>query len=320
MLGAPMAISKPNVLIAGLCAAFLLEIPVAGQAAPGGEDPGSGPAPTGTHAPPGAFHLLRLAGGAAEVRYTPGSLDRAANVQNRLEITARTYRKWVKVNINPLVYVLSREGWQDAGYPAAFGLPLRVGDGDLAVPALGDPETVALWTDLLEGNLPIVEGFLFRGTHQEAATMVLADVLIQRAAGELLIDELGIDYEEDWVRELAVHIATQAAMNRIEAGRVPVLDALYHSMSSRYARGTQSARDFDADLDLADWLWFQAQFHRGARLVLDKADAKDAVQALRGMAKKGGGQLTIEMLLRKWEPLQDWLHGTFTTVSQRASR
>lgn len=315
-----MAISKPIVLMLGLFAALLLHRPAAGQTTPAEDDAGFGPAPTGAYPPPGAFHLLRLAGDAAEVRYTPGSLDRAANVQNRLEVTARTYRKWVKVNIDPMVYVLGREGWSDAGYPAAFGLPLRVGDGDLAVPALGDPQTVELWTHLLAGDLPVVEGFLFRGTPQEAATMVLADVLIQRAAGELLIDRLGVGYEDVWVRELAVHIATQAAMNRIEPGRIPVLDALYHTMSALHARGTQSVRDFRTDLALEDWLWFQAQFHRGARLVLDDADAKNAVQALRGMAKKGGGQLTIEMLLRKWQGLQDWLHGTFTTVSQRAGR
>jgi hypothetical protein len=312
--------SMRSALLLAIGLATFIHSPVAGQDPPVAAAPSLGPAPMGDHLPPQAFPLLRLAGDATEVRYTPGSLDRAANVQTRLEVTARTYRKWVKVDIDPVVFVLSRRGWQEAGYPEAFGLPVRVGDHGLAVPALGDPETIALWSELLDGKLPVVEGFLFRGTPQEAATMVLADVLVQRAAGELLIDGLGIEFEEAWVRELAVHIATQAAVARIEPGRVPALDALYHSMSSLHTRGTQSARDFGPGLELADWLWFQAQFHRGARRVLGEADAKDAVRALRGLAKKSGGRLTIEQLLRKWKGLQDWLHGTFTTVSMRARR
>lgn len=280
-------------------------------------DPLSGPAPTGDHPPPRDYFLLRLAGDRTEIRYAPGALDRAANLQTRLEMTARFYRKWTKIEIAPHIFVLTHDNWREAGYGVAYGLPIRIGAQGLAVPALGDDETVALWTALLDGHLPVVDGFLFRGTAQEAASLVLADVLVQRAAGEMLVDRMDIRFEQPWMRELAVHLVTQAVQARIEPGRVPVLDALYLMLAQRHLPGTESVRDYRPDLPLADWLWFESQFHVGARLVVARAGDKDAVKALRSLVKKGGGSLTLDGLLRRFEDLRDWLHQSFTAVSRR---
>lgn len=272
-------------------------------------------APTGRFAPPRDYFLLHLAGDDTSFKYVPGSLDRAANLQTRLELTARLYRKWVEVDIDPHVYLLTREKWLENRYPEPYGLPLRVGARGLVVPALGDDGTVALWNELLDDRLPVIEGFLFRGTPQEAGSMLLADVLIQRAAGELLIDGLGIEIEQPWLRELAIHIATLAVSAKIEPGRIPVLDDLYQVLGRHHGPRSRSVSDYAPDAPLADWLWFGAQFYAGARTVLAEADSNNAVKSLRGLAKKNDGTLTFDMLLRKHKGLRDWLQERFSAVS-----
>lgn len=272
-------------------------------------------APTGNFAPPRDYFLLRLVGDDSDFRYIPGSLDRAANLQTRLELTARMYRKWTKVDIDPHVYLLNRELWQENRYPEPYGLPLRVGERGLVVPASGDDGTVTLWNDLLEGRMPIIEGFLFRGTAEEAGSMLLSDMLTQRAAGELLVDGLNIEVEQPWMRELAIHIATLAIVIKIEPGRIAVLDDLYGVLASRIKGRSRSVRDFTRDAPLEQWLWFEAQFYAGARTILNQIDPKDAVQALRGMAKKSNGTLTFEMMIRRYDGMRDWLDERFSAVS-----
>lgn len=304
-------------LLAGLCLPSWLaaQAPTLADALPAAAPDAGMAAPTGSFAPPRDYFLLHLVGDETDFRYVPGSLDRAANLQTRLELTARLYRKWVEVEIDPQVFVLSRDLWLENRYPEPYGLPLRVATSGLVVPASGDPQTVALWSALLDGRLPVIEGFLFRGTPDEAATMLLADVLVQRAAGAMLVDGLGFEVEHPWVRELAVHIATLAIVSKIEPGRVAVLDDLFALLGRRYDAGRRSVRDYAPDLALEDWLWFEAQFHAGARAVLAKDDPKEAVKTLRGMSKKSAGRLSIDDLLRRYDGLRDWLQERFSAVS-----
>jgi len=282
------------------------------------------PAPVGIHPEPPSYLLLRLAGDRTDVRYTPGSLDRAANLQTRLELTARAFQKWAEVDFRPRVFVLTREEWRQARYAVPYGLPVRVGEAGLAVPAAGDPGTVALWSELLGGLLPAVQGTPMRGTPEELATMVLADVFVQLLASDVLLDAIGLTPEEPWLRGVAAHALTLSVVARLEPGRMPSLEILYQRLGQRHAPGTMSLRDYGSTLDLADWLWFQAQLHAGGKALVAKGKkgeelkkGKELIHSLRKLQKRGGGVLTDELLLRRYRALRPWLSERFSAVSLR---
>lgn len=276
------------------------------------------PAPTGRHAAPASYFLLRLGGDLTEVRYTPGSLDRAANLQTRLELAARAFHKWADVDYLPELFVLNREEWQRAGYPVPYGLPLRIGARGVAAPAAGDDGTVALWRGLL-GTLPSIQGVPLRGTPDQAATMLLADVFVQLQACEGLADQLGMAGDQPWVRDFVSHVVSLGLVARLEPARLQPLDDAYGLLAARHRPESRSARDLRPDLPLEDWLWFQAQLHRGARILLDEAGSgKDAVKRLRKLQKKGGGTLRAAALLERHERLRTWFHDSFSAVSLRA--
>ncbi len=273
-------------------------------------------APTHLHHEPNAYFLLPLAGDRVNVRYTPGSLDRAANVQTRLETELRSYYRWIDANLGINVYVLSREEWEGAGYDINYGMPLRVGRASLAAPALGDDGTVALWSDILDGILPRVVGLPILGTPQQAASMVLADVLLQLQAAEILVDEVGLAGDQHWVRGLATHVAVVEFVRRNEPARMPDLDGMYELLTRDRAPQSMSVRDYVPEMNLEDWFWFQAQFHAGAKVLLDKT-GKGGLKKLNKMRKRGDGLLRGERVLKEFKGVEEWFQRSFSAVSMR---
>jgi len=277
---------------------------------------GTGKAPSLLYPAPSAYFLLPLPGDYASMRYTPGSLDRAANLQRRLELASRTFERAVKRELELTVYLLSREEWGQSQFDVEYGLPVRVGRHSLAVPAFGDPGTVRLWSGLLAGALPQVTGQPMRGTPQEAATMILADLFCQLLTAEILVDDIGIAGDAYWVRGLMTHLASADASRRHEPRRLEDLDAMYGRLAVSNRSRPFAARDYGPELDLNDWLWFQASLHRGARILLTK-EGKGALKKMKKMAKRDGGTLRGETLLRKYDPLEEWYRETFSGVSFR---
>ncbi len=273
-------------------------------------------APTRIYPEPAVYFLLRLNGDFATMRYTPGSLDRAANLQFRLEEAARAFKRWVGTRLEVEVYVLSREEWSQARYDVPYGVPVRVGRRGLAVPAEGDPGTVELWADQLQGMLPAVSGTPIRGTPQQAATMILADIITQLQMSEILVDEIGIAGDEQWVRGLMTHLASVDLVRRYEGVRLKDLDTMYQLLTQNPGPRAYSSRDYGPDLGLSDWLWFQAQFHVGAQAIIAKT-GKGSVKKMKQLRKKTGGVLSGDALLRRYEALNDWFHDSFTAVSLR---
>ncbi len=274
-------------------------------------------APTRLYSKPRSAFLVHLAGDQANVRYIHGSLDRAARLQSRLELAMRSFERWTGTRLEIDAYVLSRQEWEESRYDVAYGLPLRVGRLSLAVPAAGDDDTVALWSEVLHGALPRVAGMPLRGTPEQVATMALADVLVQLQASEILVDEVGLGGDQHWVRGLVTHVASYDFYRRHDPGRLGDLDAMYSLLSRERGPKAMSVRDYGPDLGLRDWLWFQAQFHNGARTILDKT-GKGALKKIKKLRKKGDGNvLTGERLLAKWKPLKEWFHGSFSAVSLR---
>jgi hypothetical protein len=273
-------------------------------------------APTFLYHEPNAYFLLPLSGDRVSVRYSPGSLDRAANLQSRLELELRAFHRWIGADLAINVYVLSREEWEQNGWDVQYGLPVRVGRASLAAPSLGDDGTVALWSEILDGILPRVIGEPILGTPQQAASMVLADFLIELQTAEILVDELGLAGDQHWVRGLATHVATADFVRRFEPSRIADLDGMYKLLARDRGPLSMSARDYGPEMNLRDWFWFQAQFHAGAKVILAKT-GKGALKKLEKLRKKDDGLLRGERLLKEFKTLDAWFHQTFSAVSTR---
>ena len=274
------------------------------------------PAPTRIYPAPSPYVLLRLPGDFATVRYTPGSLDRSANLQNRLQLAARAFKRWVDTRLEIEVYVLSRDEWRQARYDVPYGVPVRVGRRGLAAPAEGDDGTVELWASLLHGMLPAVAGTPIRGTPQQTATMILADFLTQLQMSEILVDEIGIAGDEHWVRGLMTHVASVDLVRRYEVVRLKDLGTMYELASREAGTRAFSVRDYGPDLNLLDWMWFQAQFHVGAQTIIAK-EGKGSLKKMKKLRRKSDGVLSGDLLLKRYENLGDWFHASFTAVSLR---
>lgn len=300
-----------------LLAGWLLVSPFAGtQAAAQTDGSAELAAPTRLYQPPASYFLLPLTGFRVDVRYTPGSLDRAANLQSRLELLMRSFDRWINAKHEIDVYVLSREAWEEAQYDLAYGLPLRVGKLGLAAPAEGDDGTVEMWSGMLDGLLPKVPGLPIRGTPEQAATMALADVLVQLQAAEILVDEVGLAGDQHWVRGLVTHLASLDFFRRKDPARIQDIDSMFFLLTRDRGPKAMSVRDYDGDLSLRDWFWFQAQFHEGARTILDKT-GKGALKKLKKLRKKDGGVLRGDRLLKEWKDLNEWFYRSFSAVSLR---
>lgn len=273
-------------------------------------------APTRLQHEPQIYLLLRLPGDRAHVRYTPGSLDRAANLQTRFELASRFFERWASRPIEHTSYVLQRDEWAQAGFSVPYGVPVRVGRWGIAAPAFGDDGSVELWSRLLGGELPAVAGVPLQGTPREAASVAVADVLAQLLLAEALVDELGIAGDEHWVRGLMAHVVNEALVRRLEPHRAADLDRLWEGFAAAASDGHRSARDYGPDLGLAEWLWYQVQLREGARLVVED-EGKDVVEKMLKLRRRDGGVLDGDRLLHKYPRLGDWFRATFSAVSFR---
>ncbi len=273
------------------------------------------PAPTSLQSPPSAYFLLTLPGNRVEVQYTPGSLDRAARLQTRLQLVTRTFSRKADQELSVVVYMLSREEWEQAGYPVSYGIPVRVGTQGIAVPAAGDEGTVTLWKGLLQGALPQVRGLPLRGTPEQASTMVMADLMSQLLVSEILVDVTGLTGDAPWVRGLMTHTSFLYGIRQHDPGRTGDLDVMYRRLAQASGNQRWSARDYGPELALADWMWFQAALHFGAQTILDE-EGKGTLKKLRKVGRKEKG-LEGDSLLLRYEGLNTWFQSTFSGVSFR---
>lgn len=271
-------------------------------------------APTRLYATPELFLLLRLPGDRATIRYTPGYLDRAANLQNRLELSARIFERWADRPIELEAYVLGPEDWEQARLDMTYGIPIRVGHLGIAAPAAGNDSTIRLWAGKLQGILPTVHGLPLRGSPQEAASLVVADIVVQLLVAEALVDEVRVGGDQHWVRGLMTHVVALGLVKSFDEGRLRDLDAMYALLTQEQGAKTFSARDYHPDLTLSDWLWFQAQFHVGAKQLIEK-EGRDAIKKMIKMSKKQG-TVPGELLLRRYKPLNEWFLTSFAAVSR----
>ena len=240
-----------------------------------------------------APYLLTLEGPPATVRYSPGSLDRADQVQRRLaRLVAEAGHRKLK---QPLLVVelLRAEEWRQSGLAEPYGLPAIGGAGSLALPAWGDAETVALWRRLLGGALPSTSGTPLRGSGEEAASLEGADLVGDVEASRIVLSKLGFAGSERWVDDLLACALAVSALRRAEPSRWPEVRQIHARLAAR--------QEAAGDERLARLRYVAAAERIGAET------GKMPAGPLLKMAGKGRGPLAAERLLERFPWLAEWL-------------
>lgn len=258
--------------------------------------------------------LLNLRGARSTVRYSPGSLDRAAHVQARLDALAEDFAAWGGGQRELLAFVLGPEDWQAAGLSRAYGLPELTGPGGgaaIALPAWGDGHTITVWRALLgTGGAPLLwsAGTPVRGTPEEAASLAAADLLAQIELAREFVDRQHLAGGPPWLRELLAATVARAAFERHEAERRAEIVDFFAAL----ARGAASAEpagaltEYREDLPYPDRVAASARFFAAAGFLLDRDRAK-TVPLLVKMAAKSGRPLVPGDLLPRYPGLGAWL-------------
>ncbi len=286
-------------------AAALAAAPLLAQA-PGDRPLSLGaPRPAAPTAPP---ELLTLPSETVPVRYSPGALDRASLVLERLEALAQDFHRW-HADVEGLHgVVLGPDDWAASGLRRPYGLPDRADANGVALPAWGNEASVALWRRLWGGPLPVGADEPLRGTAEEGASLALADVLGQVELARLVADRAA-PRAEAWARELLAHVLALAAFELHESGRAAEIADLYARLAASSAvHPAPGPRDFRDGLPVDDWLATQPVFYRGAVVVVAK-DGTNAVRRLLGDCRKNGGERLMSSLLERYTALGPWLRG-----------
>jgi hypothetical protein len=250
-------------------------------------------------------NLLKLHGEAVSMLYTPGALDRAAHVQERLDALEHDVRDWGGFDLGLHGVVLSPEDWQALHLAVPYGLPMSMAEG-LATPAWGDPHSVALWRRLLGGALPWTGDEPINGTRDEAASLALADTMLQVECGRLAAARV-VTLGPDWVRELLAHVVALTAIESHEQERRGEIESVYAALAA-HQPAPRPVAEFAAGAGLEQRLAYQPVFFRGARIVLDK-DGRRAAKKLLRMPDKQSGTLTEGDLVKRYPELKAWLAG-----------
>jgi hypothetical protein len=274
-------------------AAFSLALAVSGLACPAIAEEASWELP---QPPVDLRHLLLLPGEAAWVFYTPGSLDRAAHVQEWLRTLATEHAKWSGSTVPLSALVLNREEWEGAGLARPYGLPLGLGRGTVALPAEGDSGTVAGWKALLGGHLPPLAGSPLRGSSEEASSLLAADLLGRLEAARELQAVGPIQAQEPWVRELVGAMVARWAL-RGEPLTVSYMQRLCEELAATAAGAAGRAEEA---VDLAGRLGDHRAFAAAHSLA---GSERRPLSRLLELQKRGGGVLHAGLLLGRYPQL-----------------
>ena len=255
----------------------------------------------------GEAFLLDLHGNRVSIRYSPGSLDRAARLQYRMEEIAESVSRWGKTPVSLVIYLLPRQEWNGAGLVLPYGVPERLSTLGLALPAWGDGGTVELW-QRLAGTLPSTEAEPLRGTASEATSLELGDHLGEVEAARMLLEKADLLGGAAWISDLMAH-----SVVRSTRGGDPQLaraDGFFRELLESYPGRPPPLTDYRTGLSLSQWLWFHARFRQGAA-VLAAESGDDAAKRLLKLARKDGGRIGEERLLERFPELIEWRRRSF---------
>jgi hypothetical protein len=233
--------------------------------------------------------LLVLGAEECEVRYAPGSLDRAAHVLEWLCELGSGGGLGSAGRVPLVALVMGRDEWQRSGLSCPYGLPCGLEPGAVALPAAGDAETVALWAAVL-GDLPALAGTPLLGTSEEAASLAPADALAMPLLARQRVVAAGFAADEDWLLDLLAHVVFLDASRH--GGRGAPLAAFWERVRRR-ADGQPAAAGLAGELARQSRLFASAQALAGSGRRLPVGD-------LRRMQKRAGGRLRLADLQAEW--------------------
>jgi hypothetical protein len=271
------------------------------------------PAPVEMEVDPMTKHpdLLFLPGRFCEVHYVPGSLDRAAYLQQRIDRIAEALAPLATAPPVPRARVLDAEHWAAGGYARAWGLPEATGPLEFAVAAEGDTATVARMRDLTGGFLPRLAGEPLRGSADEAASLIVADAILQTELAAGWARRIGVRGGEPWVDGVVTQLLARLAWELTDPGQMPNVADLFDRIAVAHGGlRTRRLEDYRAGLPLEEELWYQAQFLRGAdRLWVEKGNVGTR-RWLREVARRNRA-VTADELLDRAPDLAAWRAESF---------
>ncbi len=259
--------------------------------------------------------LLDLSGSLASIRYSPGSLDRASRVQDHVEKMVEDFDSWSKEKISLGIYLLSFEDWVQIGLQDTYGMPSPMGGRGLALPAWGNPETVALWKGLMQSRLPTIPDpsiSISRGTPDELASLLVADVIAIAELARIQLVSAGFRGDKPWVDDVVAHTMALSGILLHKDQRLPEVRMIYNSLSAAGGGSkAHSLAESESPTSIQTKLWFDAQCFTAASIVAESGGKQPAKQILR-LAKKNGGVIRASDLVSSFPGLDGWLRSSFS--------
>lgn len=271
------------------------------------------PAPTHLYPDPNVYGMITLSGDLVTVRYGVGYLDRAARVQFLLDPMVRVLNRWSGTDLTVNVYVLTRDEWQQSRIGVPYGVPVRVGRNSLLLPAAGDDGVVRLWAGL-KVPLPTNQNPGAAATPGQASATLFADYLALNLLGEIYAERLDLRTAEPWMQGFLGHAIIAPYLERQAPDARRDLEPVWRSVIALRGAKALAASDYRADMSLQDWLYFQANFHFGARALVGE-EGRGAIKNLRKLKKRGDGVVLGAALLDKYQDVKTWFYDSFTTIS-----
>jgi hypothetical protein len=254
--------------------------------------------------------LLAYQGEAVAVRYSPGALDRAVHVAKRLDLVVATLRKPLGMVFPLTVVVLSRDEWETRGLARTYGLPQPLSVGSVAVPAAGDAEMVRKWKSWLGSDLPALVGVPMVGTAEDAASLMLADVVLQVEVCELLFDRTPVGKAEPWIRGLLSHLAAISLWSDFEPRRSAEIAMVWTRIRGQVPPllvfERQLDRPGDSALGMERWLLAESYLFDGAAQAHAAGGTKTLFKLLKTMRRDQQAP-TREQMLAFYPSLAGWL-------------
>lgn len=264
-------------------------------------------------------HLLRLPGEAVEVMYSPGTLDRAAHVQKRLQVLAGTLRDWTEQPVGMTAYVLSRDDWMASKAGPYYGIPGRVTGDALAVAADGDMRLAGFWQYLLGRPAPQLPGSPLVGPPEGADALAASDLMLQLEATDSMLRQAGWSANSPLTMRLAVHLTAWDILAMHEPNRMAAVQRIFTDLGRWPTQAVGSGI-----LSIEEWLSLESHFFEGAQIIRQATGGTPSKKVLK--AARNRGVIDLEPMtskkevrtgLEEWS--EDWAEDARSAIVDRAN-
>ncbi len=251
--------------------------------------------------------LLSLRGTYANVRYEPGTLNRASIWLNWLDPFARQVSKWNynKTIIKTGVVLLDPVHWTEVT-TLPYGLPVSILPGWVISPARPHIIVGEIWKILLAGWLPqlrIRESI--QGGGEASRGIVASDIYSKFEIARSVVPDMGVLIAESWIVDLLGHIVYIAVNQEIGKDfreELKETDTFYSMLERGYGSTSKPLTLMPATVNPKDRLEWQPRLYRMAKRIVDKENSDRVVPYLIKISRKNE-PLSLEFLKRKFKYL-----------------